>query len=165
MTERQKQGLIDAGVEYEWILDGFTPREFKKYPGFGVEYVKYIRELRGININPVRNLLDEEEESSDITAPPYERQRDTYHPLESGLVDVRVTLTLSAHQARWLDGLALRLPKMYPNNPEYWNLGFMVAPWIMKAAELDSGRKGTMAGSEGVGTMSKAQLAQFRSGQ
>ena len=163
MNVKQKETLINLGIGHEWVLDGLKPHEFSKFPAFGLVYVEYIKQLRGIHIPVSRNLLDPEEDSSDLTAPPYESQPPTFHALESGRVDVRLTLNLSATQGRWLENLAAQLPDMFPGEPHKHDLGFAVAPWILESMKQDTVRRhGQIPVGNHSGTMTKAQLAEFR---
>jgi hypothetical protein len=164
MTMAQQESLIELGVGHEWVLDSLKPQEFAKYPRFGDVYVAYVRELRGLPSTATRNLLDPSEDSNSITAPPYVREPAVFTSLDTGRVDVRLTVNLAPAQARWLEGLCQRLPEMYPNQPDKHDLGFAVAPWIMETMKQDTDRHGNLPVSGHSGTMTKGQLAAFRNG-
>ena len=164
MTVQQKEKLIELGIDQEWVLDGLKPHEFDSIKGFGPGYVKYIRELRGIMVDPRRDLLNPDEDVSDIMGPEYTRQGPEFHPLESGMVDVRITLTLPPHQARWLEKKHVELVAMYPDDLDNQNLGPAVVPWVAEVMKADTGRHGSLSGDSGNGTMSKSQLDSLRGG-
>jgi hypothetical protein len=163
MSRRQKQILVELNLDHEWVLDGMEPHEFKNYPYFGPTYVEYVEILRGTHIPKKRNLLNKDDDGEGVTAPAYSRKPDSFHPLDSGNVDVCITVTLSSPQAHWLEGLLRRLPEMFPGDKESQNLGFAIRPWLLETMKQDTTRGG-LAAVDGTGTMSKVQMDAFRRG-
>ena len=162
MNVRQKEKLLELALAEEWILEGFSPHEFGTLKGFGPKYVDYVRELRGISVNPVIDLLDPETDSDEFCEPAYVREPATFHSLESGMVDVRVTLALTPVQARWLEGLLQRLPQMHPGQEERHNLGFVINPMLMDVMKSDNNRHGALPSESGQGTMTKADFMKMK---
>lgn len=153
MNKKQKETLLDLGMDTEVKLDSVSPRGFLRYAGFGTGYVDYVRDLRGLEVvSEVRSLLDPGTDTSDITEPPYEKQAMTYHPLEDGSVDVRMTVNLSASTARWLEDLVRRLPEMYRNDPPKQDIGFHLSQKLLETLRLDKERHGDLSNGE-MGTM------------
>lgn len=168
MTPAQKTSLIDSvGIsednELEPYLDSLEAVQFMKLPQFGMAYVKYVRELRGHHVDPVKDLLDPNADLKEVLAPEYHREPPLFQPLSDGRYDCRITVTLPPHQARWLEGLMVRLPEMYPKNPEMQDLGWHMGQVLLQLMKQDTERHGRM-GENAAGTMSASEFRSMRGG-
>jgi len=165
MNKRQKETLLEMGlseIEIEKMLDTMRPEGIRKFHNFGEGYVDEMRRVHGLPV--VRehlSLLDPEQPLEGITAEAYRKQPTTYHPQESGSVDVRITLSLSARVAQWMEGLELRLPDMYPHEPEKRELSYHVGQRLLETMRIDSERHGSLSDG-GTGTMSRQDFDAMR---
>lgn len=162
MTPAQKTALVDAlGIEDEVelakYLDTMEPQSFISIPRFGMAYVQYVRELRGYNVKTKIDVLDPSSDLEDVLCPPYIRESPLFQPLSDGRVDCRLTFTLPQHQARWLEGLIVRLPEMYPNEPKLQDIGWHLAQQLLILMKSDTKRHGAM-GANASGTMTPEEL-------
>jgi len=153
--------LVREGIAEERILDEMNPEDFLSLKHFSLGFTKQVREIRGSYVNPVRNLLDEDDDGDMAVAPPYIRLSPEFHPLDSGLVDVRLTMTLPPAQARWLEGLTHRLKDMYPGDEEKHDIGYHVRGQLAELMKLDTQRHGPL-GSGMSGTVTRSELQQMK---
>jgi hypothetical protein len=155
MNKRQKESFLELGLGdgpgAEAYLDGLEPNQFRRINWFGEHYIDYVREMRGLPVVGTESLLDAgTEDALGLTEAPYVLQPTTYHPLEDGSADVRITINLTTQQAHWLEDLDLRLHTMYKGDSERSKLSYHVRRMVLDVMKMDSERSG---GTEG--TMSR----------
>jgi hypothetical protein len=159
MSPVQRANLIEhlalEDHELEAYLDSRSPQDFLYFPSFGAAYVAYVRKLRDMGVDTKIDLLADDAPEMGVT---YVRKDPEFHPLPSGHIDCRLTMTLPVNQARWLSGLIHRLPDMYPNSKEKQDIGWHVAQRLLDVMKLDTKRHGGIGGA-----MSKEDFNDFRS--
>lgn len=161
---KQYDYLVSLGLADEDYLDSLEPPEFRKFAHFGEAFVDTVRVIRGSLSEPV-NLLDPEcADPVRTEGALYERPEPSFHPLESGRVDVNLTLTLASNQARWLDGFLHRIREAYPEGDERRDLGHHLSSTILEVMKRDTKRHGSLAGGDGGGTISPEQLKLMQQG-
>lgn len=168
MSKKQKESLLDdtglPEIEIEKLLDTMRPEGIRKFRNFGNSYVDEMRRVHGLPVVSDRtSLLDPDVSTDDLTAEVYKRQPTTYHPQDDGSVDVRVTLSLTPNVARWLEGLELRLPEMYPHEPTKHDISYHVGQRLLETMRIDSERHGSL-GEGAAGTLSRTEYNAMRGG-
>ena len=155
-------GLSEVDVEI--MLDNMRPEGIRKFHNFGEGYVDEMRRVHGLPVVKEHlSLLDPEQPLEGITAESYRKQPTTYHPQDDGSVDVRITLSLSARVAQWLEGLELRLPDMYPQEPDKHEISYHVGQRLLETMRIDSERHGSL-GEGASGTLTRTEFNAMRGG-